>query len=160
MRLKATVYSPEERELAEGERIQLTRSEWDQGIRAGNLATIEHIHEDGSLSVKVDSGAGLQLTPKQAQHVEYGYAIESTKRLAVDRVILSGEAEQITAQREALAQLPAKLHELTVYTSDGYQSAAPELAVQKESAAPAIAEISTPKIEVPSIVFEGYAIEM
>ena len=122
MRLKATVYSPEERELAEGERIQFTRSEWDQGIRVGNLATIEHIHDDGGLSVIIDSGASLQLTPEQAQHVEYGYAIESTKRLAVDRVILSGEAEQITAQREALSQLPAKLHELTVYTSDGYQA--------------------------------------
>ena len=41
MRLKATLYSPEEREFAEGERIQLTRSKWDQGIRVGNLATIE-----------------------------------------------------------------------------------------------------------------------
>jgi len=160
MRLKATVYSPEERELAEGERIQFSRSEWDQGIRVGNLATIEHIPEDGGLSVKVDSGASLQLTPEQAQHVEYGYAIESTKHLAVDRVILSGEAEQITAQREALSQLPAKLHELTVYTSDGYHPAAPELAVRKEFAAPAVAEISTPRIEATSIEVEGYAIEI
>jgi len=160
MRLKATLYSPEERELAEGERIQLTRSEWDQGIRVGNLATIEQIHEYGGLSVKVDSGASLQLTAEQAKHVEYGYAIESTKRLAVDRAILSGEAEQITAQREALSQLPANLHELTVYTSDGYQAASPELAVLKEFAAPAVAEISTSKIEVPSIEFEGYAIEL
>ncbi|MBW4040422.1 MAG: hypothetical protein HIU91_16505 [Acidobacteria bacterium] len=160
MRLKATVYSPEEREFAEGERIQFTRSEWEQGIRVGNLATIEHIHEDGGLSVKLDSGALLLLTPEQAQHVEYGYAIDSTKRLAVDRVILSGEAERITAQREAFSQLPTKLHELTVYTSDGYQTASPELGVQKEFAAPVIAEISTPKIDVPSIDFEGYAIEM
>jgi hypothetical protein len=160
MRLKATVYSPEERELAEGERIQLTRSEWDQGIRVGNLATIEHINEDGGVSVRVDSGATLQLTPEQAQHVEYGYAIESTKRLAVDRVILSGEAEQITAQREALSQLPAKLHELTVYTSDGYQPATPQLAVQKEFAIPAVAEMSKPEIQSPSVELEGYAIEM
>ena len=102
-----------------------TRSEWDQGIRVGNLATIEQIQEHSGLSVKVDSGASLQLTPEQAQHVEYGYAIESTKRLAVDRVILSGEAEQITAQREALSELAANLHELTVYTSDAYQAALP-----------------------------------
>ena len=160
MRLKATVYSPEERELAVGERIQLTRSEWDQGIRVGNLATIEQIHEDGGLSVKVDSGASLQLIPEQAQHVEYAYAIESTKRLAVDRVILSGETEHITPQREAFCQLPAKLHELTVYTSDGYHSAAAELAVQKEFVGPNVAEISTPEIQVPSIEVEGYAIEM
>jgi len=160
MRLKATVYKPEERELAESERIQFTRSEWEQGIRVGNLATIEHIHDDGGLSVRVDSGASLQLTPEQAQHVEYGYAIESTKRLAVDRVILSGEAKDITALREGMAQLPTKLHELTVYTSDGYQPAAPELVVQKEFAGPAVAEIPVPEIDAPSIEFEGYAIEL
>ena len=160
MRLKATLYSPEDRELAEGERIQFSRSDWDKGIRAGNLATIEQIRDDGALSVKVDSGATLQLTPEQAQHIEYGYAIESTKRLSVDRIILSGEAEQITAQREALSQLPAKLHELTVYTSDGYKAAGPELAVQNELADPAVAEISLPEIDAPSIEFEGYAIEL
>ena len=160
MRLKATIYSPEQRELAEGERIQFTRSKWDQGIRVGNLATIEHIHEDGSLSVRVDSGASLQLTPDQSRHVEYGYAIESTKRLAVDRVILSGQAGQIAAQREELSQLPTKLHELTLYTSDVYQPTAPDLLVPKELASPAIASIPTPEIEVPSIEFEGYAIEL
>jgi hypothetical protein len=160
MRLKATLYRPEERELAKGELIQFTRSEWDQGIRVGNLATIEHIHDDGGLSVTTDSGASLQLTPEQAQHVEYGYAIDSTKRLAVDRVILSGEAEQITAQREALSQLPTRLHELAVYTSDGYQPAAAELAVQNEFVVPAVAEISKLEIEAPSLELEGYAIEM
>ena len=160
MRFKASVFTPEERELAEGERIQFTRSESDQGIRVGSLATIEHIHDDGGLSVKVDSGASLQLTQEQAQHVEYGYAIESTNRLAVDRIILSGEAEKITEQREALAQCPTKLHVLTVYTSDFYQPAARELVVPNEVAAPAIASIPTPEIELPSIEFEGFAIEL
>ena len=76
------------------------------------------------------------------------------------RVILSGEAEQITAQRDALSQLPAKLHELTLYTSDGYQPAAPELAMQKKFAVPSVAEIPMPEIDTPSVEFEGYAIEL
>ena len=160
MRLKATVYSHDERELAEGERVQFTRSHWDQGIRARNLATIEHIHADGGLSVKVDSGASLQLTPERVLHVDYGYAIDSIKRLAVDRVILSGEAEQVVQQREALFQLQAKLHELTVYTSDGPQLAKPELAFRKESTPVSVAQISTQGVEAPSIEVEGYAIEM
>ena len=160
MRLKATVYSSEDREFAQGERIQFTRSESDQGIRLGSLATIGHIHEDGGLSVKVDSGASLQLTPEQAQHVEYGYAIESTQRLAVDRVIMSGEAAQITAQRETLSQLPTKLHELTVYTSDFYQPASREIVVPNKLATPAIPSIRTPEIEVPTIEVEGFAIEL
>jgi hypothetical protein len=73
--------------------------------------------------------------------------------------MLSGEAEQIIAQREALSQLPGKLHDLTVYTSDGYRPATPELAVRKESF-PALAEIPIPKVDAPSIEFEGYAIEL
>ena len=161
MRLQADVYTREDRELAQGDRVQFTRSEWDQGIRVGNLATIERIHEDGGMSVKVDSGAALQLTPEQAQHVEYGYAIESTKRLSVDRVILSGEAEQITAQRDALAELPAKLHELSVHTSDGYQpiaTPAPELS--NDLSMPSPAELPTPEVSLPTIEHEGYAIEM
>ena len=160
MRLKATVYSPEEREVAEGERIQFSRSDRDKGIRAGDLATIDHIHDDGGFSVKLDSGATLQLPTEQAQHVEYGYAIESTKRLAVDRVILSGEADQIAAQREALSQFPANLHELTVYTSDGYRAASPELAVMREFAVRAVAEVPMPKVDAPSIEFDGHAIEL
>ena len=160
MRLKASVYSSEDREFAEGERIQFTRSESDQGIRLGSLATIEHIHEDGGVSVKVDSGSILQLTPEQAQHVEYGYAIESTKRLAVDRIILSGEADQITAQCEALSQGSANFHELTMYTSDAFRTATPEFAVHRDSAGPKIAEMAMPEIEAPSIEFKGYAIEL
>lgn len=161
MRLKATVYTPEDRKLAHGERVQFTRSEWDQGIRVGNLATIERVHEDGGLSVKVDSGASLQLTPEQSLHVEYGYAIESTKRLAVDRVILSGEAAQITAQRDALAHLPAKLHELSVYTSDGYQpllTPPPDPSIDLAVSSPA--ELGTSEVSRPSLEQEGYAIEM
>ena len=160
MRLKADVYTREDRELAEGDRVKFTRSEWDQGIRIANLATIERIHEDGGLSVKVDSGASLQLTPEQAQHVEYGYAIESTKRLAVDRVILSGQAEQITGQRDALAHLPAKLHELSVYTSNGYhplQTPASDLANNLSMPA---TDLDTPEFSRPSLEQEGYAIEM
>ncbi|WP_419806349.1 MobF family relaxase [Terriglobus sp.] len=161
MRLKADVYTREDRELAEGDRVQLTRSEWDQGIRVGNLATIERIHEDGGLSVKVDSGANLQLTPEQAQHVEHGYAIESTKRLSVNRVILSGEAEHITGQRDALAHLPAKLHELSVYTSDGYQplqTPAPDLATDLSMPMPT--DLATAEVSLPSLEQEGYALEM
>jgi conjugative relaxase-like TrwC/TraI family protein len=160
MRLKTTVYKPEGRELAEGERIQLTRSEWDQGIRVGNLANIEQVRDDGSLSVRVDSGTSLELTPEQAQHIDYGYAVESAKRLAVDRVILSGEAEQIDAQRTNLNQLPGKFHELTIYQSDGYQPAAHEISAPKVFSVPAATEISMPKMEAPSIEVEGYAIEL
>jgi hypothetical protein len=160
MRLKATVYTPEERELAEGERIQLTRSEWGRGIRVGNLATIKQARQDGGISISVDSGTSLELTREQAQHIDYGYAIESTTRLSVDRVILSGEAEDITAQREAFKEDPAKVHELTVYTSDGYRPPANEISMPKGVAVPAAAKISTPKIETPFVEIEGYAIEL
>ena len=101
------------------------------GIRVGNLATIEQIYEDGGLSVRVDSGVSLQLTPEQAQHVEYGYATESTERLSIDRVFLSGKAEQILLSAGHSLSFRLKLHELTMYTSQVYQPTSPESALQK-----------------------------
>ena len=159
MRLKATVYSPEDRELARGDRIQFTRSQRDHSIRTGDFATIERGYEDGSLVVKVDSGESLRLTPEQARHVEYGYATESAGRLAVDRVLLSGEPEQITAQRDTLAHLPAGVRKLTVYTSDALKSL-PAPYVSQSLTLPSPATIPTTEIGTQILQQEGYSIEM
>ena len=74
---------------------------------------------------------------------------------------MSGEAEQITSQRDALADLPAKLHELSVYTSDGYQplqTPAPDLA--NDLSMRTLVDLGTPEVSLPSLEQEGYAIEM
>ncbi len=53
---QSTVYREERREIAVGERIQFTAPNKDQGIRAGSLATVERIAENGALTVKLDKG--------------------------------------------------------------------------------------------------------
>ena len=71
-----------------------------------------------------------------------------------------GEVDQLTAQRDALAKLPARLQELSIYTSDGY-SAAPELSHTPPVAIqPHVAEISAPEISVPIPQLESFAIEL
>ena len=66
---QSTIYSQEERELAPGDRIQLTEADKEQGIRAGALGTVERIAEDNALSVRLDSGKSIELQPEQGNYI-------------------------------------------------------------------------------------------
>ena len=60
-----------------------------------------------------------------------------------------------------LAHLSAKLHELSVYTSDGYhplQTPAPEIGKASTQLTPTA--LALPKVSLPSLEQEGHAIEM
>ena len=50
------------------------------------------------------------------------YAAESAANLAADRVILTGEAQQLAGLENDLARLNPSIRELSVYTSDASQT--------------------------------------
>jgi hypothetical protein len=66
------------------------------------------------------------LDDDHARHIEYGYAVESAHRVAVDRVLITGDASQLAQQQDALARLSPHTRDLSLYTSDSR-----ELAVDK-----------------------------
>ena len=74
---EATVYRPEERDLAVGDRIRFTASDKDNGVRLGSFATVERIGEDNSLTVRTDAGKAVELDEDKARHIDYGYTVES-----------------------------------------------------------------------------------
>jgi hypothetical protein len=123
---QSTVYREEQREVAVGERIRFTDSDRDAHIRVGNFATVERIGEDNALSVRLDNGKSAELDDDHARHIEYGYAVESAHRVAVDRVLITGDASQLAQQQDALARLSPHTRDLSLYTSDSR-----ELAVDK-----------------------------
>jgi len=95
--VQSTVYREERREIAVGERIQFTAPNKDQGIRAGSLATVEKIAENGALTVKQDSGRRVELDPAKARHIEHGYAVDGSKAVPAQRVLVSiARAPEIT----------------------------------------------------------------
>ena len=161
MRLKATVYSPEERELAEGERIQFTRSESES--RYPRRQSCHHRANPRGRRPLRQSRFGSQPAahPRTgaARRVWLCHRIDETPGCRSRHPEWRGRADN-SAARSPLPASRIKLHELTVFTSDGYHPASPDLAAQKEFAGSALAEIPTPEINTPSIEFEAYAIEL
>ena len=115
---QSTVYREEQRDVAVGDRIRFTDSDRDAGIRSGDFATVERIGDDNALSVRLDNGKSIELDPDNARHIEYGYAVETVQRVAVDRVLVTGEVSQLTQQQEALTRLSPHIRDLALHTSD------------------------------------------
>jgi conjugative relaxase-like TrwC/TraI family protein len=129
---QSTVYREETREIAEGERIRFTAPDKGQHIRTGDIATVERVEPD--LSVRLDNGKSVDLDAEAAQHIDYGYAVESARNIVADRVILTGEAPQLAGLENDLASLNSHIRELSVYTSDATQAIQMGIAQQTAAA--------------------------
>ncbi len=66
----------------------------------------------------------MDLTAKQARHVEHGYAVESGRRVSAERFIVTGDA----TEAKALRSVPAHVRDLSVHTTASaiQQQKAPE----------------------------------
>lgn len=75
------VYRPELLPISQGERIRITRNDKDLNVRAGYFATVTRADDKGGLKVRLDSGKEIELTAKQAKHIEHGYAVDNGRRV-------------------------------------------------------------------------------
>ena len=139
MTAESTVFRQEQREIAPGDRIQLTEADSARGIRKGELGTVMAISEANDLDVKLDKGTMVQLNTDQARHIEHGYAIASIKPGAPERVLFTQEAA--VNEREA-ASLSRQGRELNLYTTDG--SVSNNQGRQNQVALPQQQQIETP----------------
>jgi len=116
--VQSTVYREERREIAVGERIQFTAPNKDQGIRAGSLATVERIAENGAMTVKQDNGRRTELDPAKARHIEHGYAVDGAKAVPAQRVLVSMAGALEIAQNSPVHKAISRASkEATIYTS-------------------------------------------
>ena len=146
MTAQSKVYREEHQEFAKGDRVRMT--EPSEGIRKGDFGTITSIGD--ILEARFDKGESVQLTKEQAKHIEHGYAVDSLKMGAPDRILFS-QAGSFQATSEA-ASLSRTGREVSIYTSDG--SAQPNavnhtIALQ-EQLRPAIALPAQQQSEAPS----------
>ena len=118
---QSSVFREEQRDLAVGERIQLTHSDRSSHVRSGDFATVERVGEDNSLSVRLDNGKSVDLDAERARHIDYGYAVEDSHRTAVDRVLITGDAPQLAREEKMFAHLSPETRDLVLYTSDSRQ---------------------------------------
>jgi conjugative relaxase-like TrwC/TraI family protein len=151
---QSTVYREEQLDLAVGERIRFTHSDRDARIPAGNFAIVERIGEDNALSVRLDNGKSMQLDPDTAGHIEYGYAVDTARSAAVDRVLVTGDVFQLAQQQEALTRLSPHIRDLALYTSDSrgitveMTIAGAERALPSNSLSSSVGDIPAPEFEL------------
>ncbi|WP_353070439.1 MobF family relaxase (plasmid) [Tunturibacter empetritectus] len=155
---QSTVYRAEERDLAVGDRIQFTVPDRENRIHSGDLATVERIGEDNALSVRLDNGKDIELSPEKARHIEHGYSVETAKYVSADRVLITGESSQLAEQQVALTKLNPNIHDLAIYISDRTNGIGkePELSNVELSNDSSLSNGSEPS--GPSIEREGYGI--
>jgi ATP-dependent exoDNAse (exonuclease V) alpha subunit len=86
-----TIYEPELRSFAEGDRIQFTAPWKEKAVSNRDLATVTYLDFHGNIAVKLDhSGRTVAWNLKQHKHVDHAYAMTSysSQGATVDRVLI------------------------------------------------------------------------
>jgi ATP-dependent exoDNAse (exonuclease V) alpha subunit len=150
MTAESAVFRQEQREIAQGDRVQFTRADAALGIRKGDLGTVTSISPANSLDVQLDKGSVVQLTGEQSRHLEHGYAVESIKAGAPERVLFTQDA---APDEREIASLSRNGRELHLYTSDGSVAQKAETqsqAVQTQAIQSQVAPLS-PQFDAPAV---------
>ena len=113
MTAQSKVYREEHQEFAQGDRVRMTEPNSSQGIRKGDFGTITAIGD--TLDVSLDKGETVRLTKEQARHIEHGYAVDSLKTGAPDKVLISQDGFQTPSEAASLSRTG---RQVSVYTSD------------------------------------------
>ena len=116
MTAQSTVYRQEQKEIARGDRIQISAANFEQGIRKGDLGTVVGITERNGLDVRLDRGKSVQLSEEQTRHIDHAYAVQSLKAGAPERVLITQAGVDITGNA---ISIPRNVREVSVYTSGG-----------------------------------------
>ena len=86
-----SMYREIEQRFAVGDRLQFTAPDKSIGIANRELGTIEHISENGSLTVQLEKGGRVEVDPAENRHFDHGYAVtsHSAQGLTADRVLVN-----------------------------------------------------------------------
>ncbi len=148
MTAQSKVYREEHQEFAQGDRIRMTEPSSSKGIRKGDFGTITAIGD--TLDVRLDKGENVQLTKEQAKHIEHGYAVDTLKTGAPNKVLISQDGtSQATSEAASLSRTG---RQVSVYTSDGSAQAnavSPSIALP-EQLRPAMPAPAQQQSEAPS----------
>jgi hypothetical protein len=109
---ESRVFQEETRELAEGERIRFTRYDENVGVRSGDLGTVARITQDQLITVRLDSGKIVEVSPEKAQQIDYGYAVDGLKNVRAERIMATGDS-----LTHRTFQMVSSKADLTLYTN-------------------------------------------
>jgi len=108
-----TVYEPEARAFAVGERVQFTAPWQDKGLANRDMGTVEYLDQSGNISVRMDdSGRSVAWNLNRNKHVDYAYTMtsHSSQGATVDRVLIqvdTGDSRTRSLINQQLAYVAA-----------------------------------------------------
>jgi ATP-dependent exoDNAse (exonuclease V) alpha subunit len=119
------------REFAIGDRIQLTAPNRELGIANRDLGTLEHIGDDGKMTLRMDGAKDKTVTfdPRAMRHLDHGYAVTShnSQGLTAERVLVNMDTEvhpELINSRFAYVSVSRASHDAQVFTNDAANLAA------------------------------------
>jgi conjugative relaxase-like TrwC/TraI family protein len=118
-------YREIEREFALGDRIQFTAPQRDLQVANRDLATIQHIGDDGEIGVRMDGTKDriVRFDADQMRHFDHGYAVTShgSQGLTSERVLVNMDTEvhpELMSNRFAYVSVSRASHEAQIYTNN------------------------------------------
>jgi conjugative relaxase-like TrwC/TraI family protein len=124
-------YREIEREFSTGDRIQLTAPSRDLKVANRDLGTIQHIGDDGKISVRMDGEKDriVHFDASKMRHFDHGYAVtsHSSQGLNAERVLVNMDTEvhpKLINSRFAYVSISRASHDVQIYTNDAAMLAA------------------------------------
>ena len=118
-------YREIEREFATGDKIQFTAPQRDLQVANRDLATIQHIGDDGRISVRMDGTKDriVRFDADQMRHFDHGYAVtsHSSQGLTSERVLVNMDTEvhpELINRRFAYVSVSRASHDAQIFTND------------------------------------------
>ena len=118
-------YREIEREFAVGDKLQFTAPSRDLQVANRDLATIQHIGDDGKISVRMDGAKDriVRFDADQMRHFDHGYAVtsHSSQGLTSERVLVNmdmGVHPELINSRFAYVSVSRASHDAQIYTND------------------------------------------
>jgi hypothetical protein len=118
-----SVYQEIERDFSLGDRIQFTAPDKLLGVANRDMATIEAIHPDGRLSVRLDNNRQIEFNGNEHRHLDHGYAVtsHSAQGLTAERVLVHADTSvhpDLLNSRFGYVSISRASHEATLFTDD------------------------------------------
>ena len=119
-----SVFREEMRSFSVGDRIQFTAPANEVKVANRELATIESIHENGRLRLKMDGGRTVELDPRKHPHLDHGYAMtsHSSQGQTADRALIHVDTElgakDLLNNRMAYVSVSRGRYDAQVYTNN------------------------------------------
>jgi ATP-dependent exoDNAse (exonuclease V) alpha subunit len=118
-------YREIEREFAVGDKIQFTAPQRDLQVANRDLGIVQHIGDDGKISVRMDGAKDriVRFDADQMRHFDHGYAVtsHSSQGLTSERVLVNMDTEvhpELMSNRFAYVSVSRASHDAQIYTNN------------------------------------------